>query len=45
VIAKRLTSEGVDPVGNTPDEFVALIAADISLWTEAIKIAGPAAKD
>lgn len=40
IIADRLVSNGVDPLGNTPDEFAALIAADISLWSEAIKSAG-----
>ncbi|HEY1542289.1 MAG TPA: tripartite tricarboxylate transporter substrate-binding protein [Xanthobacteraceae bacterium] len=45
MIAERLISSGVDPVGNTPDEFAALIASDISLWTEAIKTAGLTAKD
>lgn len=44
-IAERLASGGVDPVGNTPDEFASLIAADISLWKEAIKIAGMEARN
>jgi tripartite-type tricarboxylate transporter receptor subunit TctC len=44
-IAERLSSNGVDPVGNTPEEFAAMIAADISLWAEAIRITGVAAKD
>jgi tripartite-type tricarboxylate transporter receptor subunit TctC len=38
--AERLASNGVDPVGNSPDEFAAQIAADIVLWAEAVKIAG-----
>jgi tripartite-type tricarboxylate transporter receptor subunit TctC len=44
-IAERLSSNGVDPVGNTPEQFAAMIAADISLWAEAIRITGVAAKD
>jgi tripartite-type tricarboxylate transporter receptor subunit TctC len=40
VIAQRLAGGGVDPVGNTPEAFAAMIAADIALWEEAIKIAG-----
>jgi tripartite-type tricarboxylate transporter receptor subunit TctC len=40
VIAERLTTNGVDPLGNTPDQFAALITADIALWAEAIKSAG-----
>ncbi|MGB8550446.1 MAG: tripartite tricarboxylate transporter substrate binding protein [Xanthobacteraceae bacterium] len=38
--AERLGRLGVDPLGNTPAEFAALIAADIPLWAEAVKIAG-----
>jgi hypothetical protein len=30
----------VDPLGSTPEEFAALIAADIPLWAEAVRIAG-----
>jgi tripartite-type tricarboxylate transporter receptor subunit TctC len=37
---ERLGSFGVDPLGNTPDEFAAMIAADIPFWAEAAKIAG-----
>jgi len=37
---ERLGRLGVDPLGNTPAEFAALIAADIPLWAEAVKIAG-----
>lgn len=39
-IANRLTSNGVDPVGSSPEEFAATIAADIVLWAEAVKTAG-----
>jgi tripartite-type tricarboxylate transporter receptor subunit TctC len=39
-IVERLVSVGVDPLGNSPQEFAATIAADIGLWTEAAKIAG-----
>lgn len=39
-IAERLASNGVDALGNTPQEFATLITADIALWREAIKIAG-----
>jgi tripartite-type tricarboxylate transporter receptor subunit TctC len=38
--AERLAGFGVDPLGNTPEEFAAMVAADIALWGEAIKIAG-----
>jgi tripartite-type tricarboxylate transporter receptor subunit TctC len=38
--AERLNHLGVDPLGNTPAEFAALIAADIPFWAEAVRIAG-----
>ena len=38
--AERLAAFGVDPLGNTPEAFAAMIAADIALWEEAINIAG-----
>jgi len=38
--AERLIAYGVDPLGNTPAEFAALIAAEIPLWIEAVNIAG-----
>jgi tripartite-type tricarboxylate transporter receptor subunit TctC len=38
--AERLDHLGVDPLGNTPAEFAALIAADIPFWAEAVRIAG-----
>jgi tripartite-type tricarboxylate transporter receptor subunit TctC len=39
-IAERLNGNGVDPLGNSPEEFAHMIAADIVLWAEAVKIAG-----
>jgi tripartite-type tricarboxylate transporter receptor subunit TctC len=39
-IAERLIANGVEPLGNSPEEFSAQIAADIALWAEAVKIAG-----
>jgi len=41
---ERLQSYGVDPVGNSPAEFAAMIAADVALWAEAVKGAGLAAQ-
>jgi tripartite-type tricarboxylate transporter receptor subunit TctC len=38
-VIERLAVLGVDPVGNTPEEFAAMIAADTPLWAEAIKLA------
>ena len=39
-IAERLISNGVDPLGNSPEEFAHMITADIALWAGAVKIAG-----
>jgi tripartite-type tricarboxylate transporter receptor subunit TctC len=38
--AALLTASGIDPLGSSPDEFAAMIAADIPLWAEAVNIAG-----
>jgi tripartite-type tricarboxylate transporter receptor subunit TctC len=38
-IMERLSNSGVDPVGSSPEEFAAIIAAEIPFWTEALKIA------
>jgi tripartite-type tricarboxylate transporter receptor subunit TctC len=39
-IVERLTALGVDPLGNTPAEFAAMVSADIKLWSKAVKLAG-----
>ena len=39
-VAERLDANGVDTFSNSPEEFAAMIAADIALWGEAVKIAG-----
>jgi tripartite-type tricarboxylate transporter receptor subunit TctC len=38
--AARLASLGADPLGDTPDEFAARIAADLDLWAQAVVAAG-----
>jgi tripartite-type tricarboxylate transporter receptor subunit TctC len=43
-IVERLAAFGVDPVGNSPAEFSAMVRADIELWAEAVKLAGLQAK-
>jgi tripartite-type tricarboxylate transporter receptor subunit TctC len=43
-LVEQLTTFGVDPVGNSPAQFSAMIMADIKLWAEALKIAGLQAK-
>ena len=39
-IVERLTAFGVDPLGNSPAEFSAMVRADIELWAHAVKLAG-----
>ena len=39
-VIERMGNQGIDPVGNTPDEFAAAIRADVALWTEAVNVAG-----
>jgi tripartite-type tricarboxylate transporter receptor subunit TctC len=37
---ERLVSFGADPSGITPEQFAALIASDLKLWSEAVAVAG-----
>jgi tripartite-type tricarboxylate transporter receptor subunit TctC len=39
-VKERLETQAADPVGNTPEEFAAIIRADIAKWGEVIKLAG-----
>ena len=36
----RLEQYGADPLSNTPEEFAALIAADLAVWSDVIKSTG-----
>ncbi len=36
---RRLVDYGVDPLGNSSQEFAAMIASDIAFWAEAVKAA------
>jgi tripartite-type tricarboxylate transporter receptor subunit TctC len=36
----RLKSAGADPLGNTPDQFAAMIKADTATWADAVALAG-----
>lgn len=38
--AERLNSQGFAPVGNTPQEFAAVISSEIPMWAEAARSAG-----
>ncbi len=41
---EKLAKLGADPLGNTPAEFAALVAADLKTWGEAVEVAGLKAK-
>jgi len=38
--ATRLKEFGADPLGDTPDEYRAMLAQDVATWAEAVDIAG-----
>ena len=37
---RRLKAAGADPLGNTPDEFAAMIKADTATWADAVAVTG-----
>jgi tripartite-type tricarboxylate transporter receptor subunit TctC len=39
-VTNQLKEQGVDVVGDTPEEFAAIIPADIAKWREIITAAG-----
>jgi len=39
-IVAQLANFAIEPLGNTPAEFAAMISADVKLWAEAVKLAG-----
>jgi tripartite-type tricarboxylate transporter receptor subunit TctC len=39
-ILEHLAADGYDAIGNTPDQFAAMIKADVALWAEAMKLTG-----
>jgi len=39
-LRERLVSQGVDPVGNTPEQYTAFMQNEISKWAKVIKAAG-----
>ena len=40
VFAAQLSGYGVEPLGNRPEEFAAMINLNIAMWGEAVTIAG-----
>jgi len=43
-VIEHMGNQGIDPIGNTPEEFAAAIKDDVALWTEAVKAAGVSQK-
>jgi tripartite-type tricarboxylate transporter receptor subunit TctC len=39
-VKERFIAQGLDPVGNTPQEFAAMIAAELPQWAKVVKAAG-----
>jgi len=37
---KRLEEQGAEPVGNTPEEFNALLREEVAKWAEVVKVSG-----
>jgi tripartite-type tricarboxylate transporter receptor subunit TctC len=40
IFARRLDGYGAAPLGNTPEDFRTMIAADTKLWAEAVRSSG-----
>ena len=41
---KKLLDQGAEPVGNTPEEFQALLKEEVARWAEVVKISGARAE-
>lgn len=37
---QQLSSQGVDPVGSSPEQFVAFLKSEIAKWAQAVKVSG-----
>ena len=40
VVRERLIEGGADPVGSPPEEFAALVRAEVTKWAGVVKAAG-----
>ena len=36
-VLERLRTDGMEPMGSTPDEFARVIKRDIAVWTRVVK--------
>jgi tripartite-type tricarboxylate transporter receptor subunit TctC len=39
-VRERLTGDGAEPVGSTPEQFAAFIRAEMAKWNKVIRAAG-----
>jgi len=39
-VRERFLASGADPVGNTPEEFSALVRSEVTKWAKVVKAAG-----
>ena len=39
-VLAQLTAQGIEPVGNTPEEFARIIRADVAKWAQVLRRAG-----
>ena len=39
-LGKKLVEQGTEPVGNSPDEFAAMLKAEVARWAEIVRISG-----
>jgi len=39
-VRERLQAQGAEPVGNTPEQFAALIKAETAKWAQVVKASG-----
>jgi len=44
-LRQRLVDQGADPASSTPEEFGALVKADLARWTKVVKATGVASGD
>ena len=43
-VRERLVAQGIDPVGDTPEQFAAYIQSEIVKWAKIIKATGVTAE-
>jgi len=39
-LGKKLVEQGTEPVGNSPEEFAAMLKAEVARWAEIVRISG-----